>query len=691
MSFSESSMLRIHDICADLRQHAGQGKALTLLATERALLGLWADAAPPPINQSSRRSLDQLIQDGAFKRLDLKTLFHGASPGNLSLRDKRKLAVTLGFCLMDFFDVNLSSNRIYFLHDKPNSMESTRKPEFPYLAFGPGLPAPGKQHNIGPGHPALLSFAKLLLEMDFGQSLNLDISPHSHQNLTVYAELLKAFENLSEERSDSYIEAIHGCLLVHANISYALAFRDLDSRKIDATIRKRLYEEVVCKLEDGLVESIPRKKRQRSESPPVSTRGRAQPAESTTPCEGTDLRSTRSRKRERHAEPQQVQRFTPNRPPNEPSGPGLTRRPRRAAKRGDFEVGIICALPLEYNAVFYLFDESWDNDGDQHGKAPGDPNTYTTGRMGNYNVVLALLSQIGKIGAASAAASMRSSYSGLRLALLVGVCGAAPRSRDDHIFLGDVVIGKAVFQYDFGRQNRHKFVPKDTVNDNLGRPTKAVRNLVSQFETDPGRDQLEARTASFLQQLQAKVAQTRRRGKYDYPGATKDKLFKPTYPHKHHDSPTCICGNSSDGSSSVCEEALTNLCDDLGCDDSNLVLAGRTEARWQSGADEDNPTRHRPAVHVGTVASGDAVIKSAAHRDIMAKKYGVIAFEMEGAGIWDEIPSIIVKGVCDYADSHKNKSWQNFAAATAASTCRAILERYIQEDRVVSAVSNDDE
>ncbi len=35
---------------------------------------------------------------------------------------------------------------------------------------------------------------------------------------------------------------------------------------------------------------------------------------------------------------------------------------------------------------------------------------------------------------------------------------------------------------------------------------------------------------------------------------------------------------------------------------------------------------------------------------------------------------MVVKGVCDYADCHKSKKWQDFAAATAASALRAILE-----------------
>jgi nucleoside phosphorylase len=70
-----------------------------------------------------------------------------------------------------------------------------------------------------------------------------------------------------------------------------------------------------------------------------------------------------------------------------------------------------------------LFDEFWDEDGDRYGRAVEDQNSYTTGRIGKYNVVLALLPQMGKVTAASSTASIRSSYTCLRLALLVGICG----------------------------------------------------------------------------------------------------------------------------------------------------------------------------------------------------------------------------------------------------------------------------
>lgn len=66
-------------------------------------------------------------------------------------------------------------------------------------------------------------------------------------------------------------------------------------------------------------------------------------------------------------------------------------------------------------------------------------------------------------------------------------------------------------------------------------------------------------------------------------------------------------------------------------------------------------------------------MKSIEHRDKIARQHGITAFEMEGAGVWEQrLPCIIVNGVCDYADSYKDKAWQRFAAATAASVASIV-------------------
>jgi nucleoside phosphorylase len=243
--------------------------------------------------------------------------------------------------------------------------------------------------------------------------------------------------------------------------------------------------------------------------------------------------------------------------------------------------------------------------------------------------------------------------------------------------LGDVVISKAIVQYDFGRQYPNRFVRKDTVDDNLTNQNKDIRSLLALLEDDSVKEDLEERTAFFLDQLQENDSRRKRRrmrqAKYGYPGATQDKLFRSDYRHKHHNSSTCICDP-------VCDVALDASCDDLGCDERFLVPRVCLEEKRQLERDNDRAAQ-APAIFVGRVASGDMVMKSGEDRDRIAEEEGVIAYEMEGAGIWEEVPCLVVKGVCDYSDSHKNKNWQNFAAATAASATKAILERYTQTDK----------
>jgi hypothetical protein len=73
-------------------------------------------------------------------------------------------------------------------------------------------------------------------------------------------------------------------------------------------------------------------------------------------------------------------------------------------------------------------------------------------------------------------------------------------------------------------------------------------------------------------------------------------------------------------------------------------------------------------VHYGTIASGNQVMRSGIERDTVSKDFGgVLCFEMEAAGLMNMFPCLIIRGICDYADSHKNKKWQPYAALVAAA------------------------
>ncbi|KAF3923686.1 hypothetical protein ABW20_dc0101488 [Dactylellina cionopaga] len=83
----------------------------------------------------------------------------------------------------------------------------------------------------------------------------------------------------------------------------------------------------------------------------------------------------------------------------------------------------------------------------------------------------------------------------------------------------------------------------------------------------------------------------------------------------------------------------------------------------------------RPAVHYGTILSGNSVIKSKARRDHLRDKYDGIAVEMEAAGMMTRLPVAVIRGISDFADSNKNNAWQPYAAIAAAAYAKEILVR----------------
>ncbi|KAL6409944.1 putative kinesin [Ilyonectria robusta] len=329
----------------------------------------------------------------------------------------------------------------------------------------------------------------------------------------------------------------------------------------------------------------------------------------------------------------------------------LGSRPPRPTSRHSFEIAIICALTLEADAVGALFDFHWDDDGSPFDKAPGDPNAYSTGAIDRHNVVLAHMPGMGKANATTVANNCRISFPNIKLALVVGVCRVIPFGpSDEEIILGDVIISDGVIQYDLGRQLPNYFMRKDTLLDSLGRPNLEIRAMLAKLKGLRGRKMLHSRMAGYLKILRLEPALNAK-----YPGTAYDKLFEASY---HH------IGDKE--------------CEKLGCE-GNLVPRRRLQMDQNS---------LEPAIHFGLIASGDSVMKSGEGRNAIAVAEGVIAFEMEGAGVWDTFPCVVIRGACDYADSHKSKTWQRYSAATAAACMKAFLSYWVPSLPTVSQWSH---
>ncbi|KAJ5726561.1 uncharacterized protein N7483_007918 [Penicillium malachiteum] len=120
-----------------------------------------------------------------------------------------------------------------------------------------------------------------------------------------------------------------------------------------------------------------------------------------------------------------------------------------------YTVGWICALPVEYLAAQEFLDE-------EHAKpsfvSPNYTNDYALGRIGDHNVVIAVLpnGEYGTASAANVATNMLNSFHNIRIGLMVGIGGGVP-SKSHDIRWGDIVVSapsgdkSGVFQYDFGK------------------------------------------------------------------------------------------------------------------------------------------------------------------------------------------------------------------------------------------------
>lgn len=90
---------------------------------------------------------------------------------------------------------------------------------------------------------------------------------------------------------------------------------------------------------------------------------------------------------------------------------------------------------------------------------------------------------------------------------------------------------------------------------------------------------------------------------------------------------------------------------------------------------ERSEPNDEPVIHYGLVASANQLIKDALARDLLAADKDVLCFEMEAAGLMNHFPCVVIRGICDYSDSHKNKQWQGYAAMAAAAYAKDLLHQ----------------
>jgi nucleoside phosphorylase len=300
--------------------------------------------------------------------------------------------------------------------------------------------------------------------------------------------------------------------------------------------------------------------------------------------------------------------------------------PQRRLSRKDYNVGWVCALPIELAAAHEMLDEEHQS----LSLDAEDTNLYTLGRIAEHNVVIACLpaGQMGTNSAAAVAVQMKSKFNAIRFGLMVGIGGGVPSAEVD-IRLGDVVVSQphqghgGVVQYDIGKTTPSGFGRTGFLNT----PPTILLNSLSKLRANYNRNR---------GNLPIHLSKLSHLPKFARSNAGPDVLYEATY--KHTGGTTCES-----------------------CSEDRVV---------------ERPPRENGEieVHYGTIASGNQVMRDGVTRDSVSSEFGsVLCFEMEAAGLMNSFPCLVIRGICDYADSHKNKRWQAYAAGTAAAYAKEVL------------------
>ncbi|THZ99658.1 hypothetical protein D6C82_05023 [Aureobasidium pullulans] len=292
----------------------------------------------------------------------------------------------------------------------------------------------------------------------------------------------------------------------------------------------------------------------------------------------------------------------------------------------DYSIGWVVTLPVEMTAAVTMLDEEHED----LVPSAGDSNLYHVGRVGPYhNVVIACPKpgRQGFISAGSVVPEMLSTFPSVKALLIGGIGSGVPNITAD-IRLGDVVVGlpgmdhggMVQFHYNEGRM----FVRTGS----SGVPSTLLSVAFKQLQTNPevGRT-LHPR---YLADLKVRLPA------YARPVGAPDWLFRSGYTH---------AGGSS------CSECRP------------YMIVHRP------------PRQHPVHIHYGTIASGNLVIKDTSIRDRIGSELAldVLCIEMAAAGLPNKLPCLVVKGISDYADSHKTDQWQRYAAASSAAYIKELI------------------
>ncbi|KAL3470168.1 nucleoside phosphorylase domain-containing protein [Aspergillus californicus] len=293
----------------------------------------------------------------------------------------------------------------------------------------------------------------------------------------------------------------------------------------------------------------------------------------------------------------------------------------------DYKVACLCPFYLK-DALLAMLDKTYPPFIGRGG------NNYALGRMGRHNIVITTTPETGTISAVSVVLQLLKDFKSIKFGLSVGIGSGMPGEADD-IRLGDIVVGVSrgihggAVQFDKRKlHSGERFERTGTTN----KPPMVLLDAVNRLRS---LHLLEVPNISqIMQEMLIRFPRTRDSGCF-HPGVVEDRLFRPGY--KHQIGGTCS-----------------------GCNAAYLVK--RTP----------RPNTD-PQIHYGTIGSSSHTIHDGRARDALKQEFGLLCVDKDAAALMNEFPCLAIRGISDYADSHKNNLWQRYSAAVAAAYVKKLL------------------
>ncbi|KAL6834212.1 ankyrin repeat-containing domain protein [Trichoderma sp. SZMC 28015] len=336
--------------------------------------------------------------------------------------------------------------------------------------------------------------------------------------------------------------------------------------------------------------------------------------------------------------------------------------PSKLFSHKDYSVGWICALPKERAAAHAMLDSEHE----PLSQPDHDHNTYTLGSIGGHNIVIACLpsGEIGNNAAANIVTQMINTFPSIKFGLMVGIGGGIPA----RVRLGDIVVSRpsgsfpGVVQWDLGKSEKLGFKRTGA----LDRPPRILLTALAKLEAS--HDMHDSQISNYLRDMANNYPKLV--GKYTWSPRLKDPMLEP---------------DISEANASLWGSVFVLIFQILLALYRLLSGLQKPVEKIMPSMSDEKSIYGEPrdiGIHYGLIASGNQVVKDRIIRDRINQSLGgeVLCIEMEAAGLMNNFPCIIIRGICDYADEKKNKDWQEYAAALAAGFTKELLQHVRSAD-----------